>query len=212
MLFFFEAPVQLAQDETTGGYQPHMIHNPDMYATMPLGIVMRRTPGVTRWAAWAWRAVAVLPGAGPAAWRVLREEGDVTEYHAATMTLELHGAETESYLHGLSAQVPSVYAVFRKTGSGECPLEAVLVTASPYEAQDYEDNGEDIVEKIPMPEGLIAWVRDFAHAYHTEEEFKKRRRDRVKVDAHVDGIGDPRIVQQRDIYRSPTLRRKGRMQ
>lgn len=188
-----------------------MIHNPDMYATMPLGIVMRRTPGVTRWAAWAWKAVAVLPGAGAADWRVLRQDGDVTEYHATTMTLELHGAETESYLHGLSAQVPSVYAVFRK-GGGECPLEAVLVTASPYEAQDYEDNGEDIVEKIPMPDGLIAWVRDFVEAYHTEEEFKKRRRDKVKVDAHVDGIGDPRIVQQRDIYRSPTLRRKGRMQ
>lgn len=31
------------------------------------------------------------------------------------------------------------------------------MTASPYEAQDYEDNGEDIVEKILMPEGLIAW-------------------------------------------------------
>ena len=189
-----------------------MIHNPDMYATMPLGIVMRRTPGVTRWAAWAWKAVAVLPGAGPAEWRELRREGEAVEYHAATLTLELHGAETESYLHGLSSQVPSVYVIFREDRGGDCPLDAVLVTASPYEAQDYADNGEDIVEKIPMPEGLAAWVRDFATTYHREEEFKKRRRDKVKVDAKQDGIGDPRIVQDSDIYRSPTLRRKGRMQ
>eukprot|EP00581_Thalassiosira_minuscula_P023986 CAMPEP_0184436510 /NCGR_PEP_ID=MMETSP0738-20130409/544296_1 /TAXON_ID=385413 /ORGANISM="Thalassiosira miniscula, Strain CCMP1093" /LENGTH=79 /DNA_ID=CAMNT_0026803267 /DNA_START=42 /DNA_END=278 /DNA_ORIENTATION=- len=78
---------------------------------MPLGVVIRKMPGVTRWAAWAWKAVAVLPGAGPADWRVLRTEGDVTEYHAATPTLELHGADTEAYVHGLAAQVPCIYIV-----------------------------------------------------------------------------------------------------
>lgn len=189
-----------------------MIHNPDMYATMPLGVVMRRTPGVTRWAAWAWRAVAVLPGAGPAEWRVLRNEGDATEYHAATLTLELHGAETEAYLHGLSTKVPSIYVVLRESDDDRCPLDAVLVTASPYEAQDYADNGEDIVEKVPMPAGLVAWVRDFVKAHHREEEFKKRRRDRVNTDRVEDGVGDPRIHQVSDVYRSPHLIRKGRMQ
>lgn len=189
-----------------------MIHNPDMYATMPLGVVMRRTPGVTRWAAWAWKAVAVLPGAGSASWKVLRSEDDATEYHAATLTLELHGAETEAYLHGLSTREPSVYVIFRESTKRDCPLEAVLVTASPYEAQDYADNGEDIVEKVPMPEGLVAWVRDFAMTYHKEEEFKKRRRDKLKVDREEDGIGDPRIKQAADIYRSPGLIRKERLQ
>jgi hypothetical protein len=189
-----------------------VIRNPQMYATMPLGVVMRRTPGVTRWAAWAWRAVAVLPGAGPAEWRVLRSEGDVTEYHAATLTLELHGAETEAYLHGLSTKVPSVYVVLRHSDDPGCPLDALLVTVSPYEAQDYADNGEDIVEKVPMPEGLVAWVRDFVKAHHQEEEFKKRRRDRVDLERVEDGVGDPRIHQIRDVYRSPTLQRKGRLQ
>ncbi|MCR9146621.1 MAG: DUF3305 domain-containing protein [Rhodobacteraceae bacterium] len=189
-----------------------MIHNPDMYATMPIGIVMRRTPGVTRWAAWAWRAVAVLPGAAPADWRVLREDGETIEYHADTLTLELHGAETEAYLHGLSSRTPSIYVVLRNERSGDCPLEAVLVTASPYEAQDYADNGEDIVEKVPMPDGLVAWVRDFALAYHSEEEFKKRRRDRVDVERKEDGIGDPRIRQTRDVFRSPSVARKERLQ
>lgn len=173
---------------------------------------MRRTPGVTRWAAWAWKATSVLPGAGAADWRELRREGEAIEYHAATLTLELHGAETEAYLHGLSTRVPSVYVVFRQSTGQECPLDAVLVTASPYEAQDYADNGEDIVEKIPMPEGLVAWVRDFAVTYHKEEEFKKRRRDKHKVDRKEDGIGDPRIKQAADIYRSPGLLRKERLQ
>lgn len=190
-----------------------MIRNPDMHATIPLGVVLRRTPGVTRWSTWSWKAVAVLPGAGPADWRVLREEGQTTEYHAATLVLELHGAETEAYLHGLSARVPSVYVVLRDAADdADRPLEITLVTASPYEAQDYADNGEDIVEKIPMPAGLIAWVDEFVGKYHQDEVFKKRRRDKIDIGKDEDGIGDPRIPQMTGVYRSPQLARKGRMQ
>ena len=57
--------------------------------TIPVGIVVRRTPGVTRWAKWVWQVVAVLPGAGPAQWREMRSEGDTIEYHAATLPLDL---------------------------------------------------------------------------------------------------------------------------
>ena len=35
-----------------------MITNRKTYRTMPLGVVLRRTPGVTRWAAWAWKAAS----------------------------------------------------------------------------------------------------------------------------------------------------------
>ena len=173
---------------------------------------MRRLPGVTRWVQWTWKAVAVLPGAEPADWRILRQEGDTTEYHAATLKLELHGAETEAYLHGLSAKVPAVYAVLRAEGESTVPLSVILVTASPYEAQDYADNGEDIVEKIPMSAGLIAWVRDFAETHHEDEVFKKRRRDRLDVDQVQDGIGDARIPQMADVYRAPGSARKERLQ
>lgn len=189
-----------------------MKDSPESHATIPLGIVVRRTPGVTRWADWAWMASAVMPGSGPADWRLLRSDGDVSEFHVATLTLELHSAETEAYLHGLSARVPSVYVVFRENGVKDRPLDAVLVTASPYEAQDYADNGEDIVEKVPMPAGLVAWIRDFTREHHQDEDFKKRRRDKIDLGRDEDGIGDPRIHQLRDVYRSPRLTRKGRLQ
>lgn len=189
-----------------------MIHNPKMYRTMPLGVVLRKTRGVTRWQAWAWTASAVLPGAGDASWRVLREEDGAVEYHAATMLLELHGADTEAYLHGLSAEVPSIYIILRESKDDSQPLEVLLVTASPYEAQDYTDSGEEIVEKVPMPQGLVAWVRDFAEAHHKEEVFKKRKRDKSRIDMVEDGIGDPRISQVADVYRSPSLIKKERLQ
>lgn len=184
-----------------------MIHNPNMYRTMPIGIVLRRAPGVTRWVPWVWTASAILPGAGPADWRELRRDGETVEYHAATVILELHGAETEAYLHGLNAETPSVFVVMRETDS-DVPLDVVLITASPYEAQDYTDSGEEIVEKVAMPPGLIAWVRDFVDAFHEDEVFVKRKRDKKRVDLVQDGIGDPRIGKAADIYASPTLQRR----
>lgn len=189
-----------------------MIRNPNSYVEMPVGVVVRRTPGVTRWAKWAWKAIGVLPGAAQADWRILREEDGATEFHAATCSLELHGAETEAYLHGLWSKVPAIYIVLRESTAGDRPLDVLLVTASPYEAQDYADSGEEIIEKVPMPDGLKAWVQSFVDTHHEHEEFKKRRRDKKDVDLVVDGVGDPRISQLSGVYRSPALTRKGRLQ
>ena len=174
--------------------------------SMPLGIVLRRSPGVTRWAAWNWRPVAVLPGAGPAEWRVLREEDRVTEYHAATLTLELHRKETESYLVSMAMEVPSVHVVLRPSEDSGDAQEVVpfLVTASAYEAQDYLDSGEEIVEPVPAPPGLIAWIQEFIDTHHVEEKFKKRKRNRWKEDKLEDGRGDARVRQDADVYRAPS--------
>lgn len=171
-------------------------------ASIPLGIVIRRVPGVTRWATYVWKAIAVLPGAGSADWKEMRRDGDAVEYHAATLPLELFRTDTEAYLHGLSAKVPSIYVVMRPSESGQ-PLDMVLVTASPYEAQDYTDTGEELVEKVPMPDGLIAWIREFVELHHEDEVFVKRRRDKARVDRKEDGIGDARIRQVADVYRAP---------
>ncbi|MTH99540.1 DUF3305 domain-containing protein [Ruegeria arenilitoris] len=170
---------------------------------MPVGVVVRKTPGVTRWARWSWRAVAALPGAGPADWVELRREGDAVEYHAATLPLTLWPDETEAYLTNLADGQPSIYLVLRDELEGDRPLNAVLITASPFEGQDYADTGEEIVEKIPMTDGLIAWVRDFAQLHRRDEEFVKRRRDKKRVDLVEDGRGDARIRQDSDVYRAP---------
>jgi hypothetical protein len=171
--------------------------------SMPLGIVIRKVPGVTRWVEHVWKAVAVLPGAGKADWKELRRDGDAIEYHAATVLLELFRTDTEAYLHGLSAKVPAIYVVMRPS-EGDSPLDVILATASPYEAQDYADTGEELVEKVAMPEGLIAWIRDFIQLHHEDEVFIKRRRDKARVDLKEDGIGDARIRQVSDVYRAPS--------
>ena len=182
---------------------------------MPLGVVLARRPGVTRWASHSWRAVAVLPGAGDADWRLMRQEGEVAEFHAATLPLELHRADVEAYNVSLAMSPPSVFVVLRPDEDPDSKQEIFVqgVTASAYEAQDYTDSGEETVEAVPMPEGLVAWVRDFVAAHFTDEPFIKRKRDKKRIDLTEDGIGDARIRQTADVYRAPSAQKpKGRLQ
>lgn len=180
------------------------VSHSDAYQALPLGIVLRRSPGVTRWASSNWALWAVLPGARNASWVEMRRDGETVEYHAGTLTLELFGPDTESYVHGLKARDPSVYVILRP-GSGPTPLDLLLATVSPYEAQDYADSGEEIVEKISMPPALRAWVEDFVDAHHKDVTFKKRKRDKTRLDLTQDGIGDARIPKAGDVYASPKL-------
>lgn len=174
------------------------------YRSIPLGIVIRRVPGVTRWAKWTWRAVAVLPGAAPAKWKILVQTGDAIDYHATTLSLELHASDAEAYRLGLSTKPPSVYILMRETHDEDYPIDAVSVTASPYEAEDYTSTGDQLVEKVAMPEGLVAWVQDFADMHYKEQVFVKRQRDKQRRDLVEEGVGDPRISQLTDVYRAPS--------
>lgn len=176
----------------------------DRMVSLPVGVVVRRTPGVTRWKKWAWQAVALIPGAGPGGWRELRRDGDAVEYHAGTIDLRLYRSDTEAYLVSLSGKPPSAYVIMRHPdgASDERPV-LVTVTASAYEAQDYADNGEDVVEPVPMPPGLEAWVADFVRRHHRDEAFVKRKRRPHVDERQADGIGDARIRQPADVYRAP---------
>lgn len=178
--------------------------------SVPLGVVLRRRPGVTRWAKWAWAAVAVIPNAGPGGFRVLREEGGVTDFHAATVQMELHRSEVESYRISLMMTPPSVFVVLNKGANArnEHGIDVHLVTASADMGQNYQDSDEVIVEPVAMPEALMATVRDFCDAHYEAVPFIKRRRDRTRVDLVEDGIGDPRIRQTADVYRSPAAQKR----
>ena len=177
--------------------------------TIPVGIVVRRTPGVTRWAKWVWQVIAVLPGAGPAQWREMRREGDTIEYHAATLPLDLWSSDTEAYKVTISAKVPGLVVVMREVmretedETAAVPFVPTFVTASAYDGQDYMDSGDGLIELVPMPVGLIAVIQAFCDQHHVEEVFVKRKRDRKDIDAKDDGKGDARIRQLSDVYRTP---------
>lgn len=174
--------------------------------SIPMGVVLRRRPGVTRWAKWAWGAVAVLPHAGPGGFRILREDGDITDFHAATIPMELHRTEVESYRVSLMMTPPSVFAILNKgeDAGNEHEIGVHAVTANADHAQEYQDSDEVIVEPVPMPDMLVGIIRDFCEAHYEEVPFIKRKRDKKRIDLVEDGIGDPRIRQTADVYRSPS--------
>ncbi|MBJ6136006.1 DUF3305 domain-containing protein [Marinobacter litoralis] len=181
---------------------------------LQVGAVVRRSPGVTRWAREIWKPVAIIPGAPQAFWKELVHDGEVVDYHAGTVTMELYRADVEGYLVSLNMEIPSVWVIMDKDPSSQSPSGWVVsaVTASAHEALDSLDSGESLVEAVPVPESLAAWIKEFIDMHYIEEPFKKRRRDEVRVDGIEDAKGDPRIRQESDVYRAPANMKKPRLQ
>ncbi|WP_322002117.1 DUF3305 domain-containing protein [Marinobacter alexandrii] len=173
---------------------------------LKVGAVVRRSPGVTRWAREIWKPVAVIPGAPEASWKEMVREGDVVDYHAGTVCMELFRADVESYLVSLNMTVPSVWIIMDRDDTNRSPSGWFVsaITASAFEAQDALDSGESIVEPVPIPESLAAWIKEFVDMHYIEEPFKKRRRDEHRIDGIEDGKGDARIRQQSDVFRAPS--------
>ncbi len=70
----------------------------------------------------------------------------------------------------------------RPTGV-EPPFELVAVTADPAEGEAYTQNGDHLVEAVPMPETVRAVVEAFVAEHHVEQPFVKRKRDRADPEA-----------------------------
>jgi hypothetical protein len=145
---------------------------------LSLGIVLERRRSRHPWQDHAWRPVAVLPGA-PAVDepRLLQHGEGWAWYHMATLDLELFPSETEGYRYNLSQARPVIYAMWRDaSGEPEGWPAPFLVTACPYEAQDYLDGDDVTVEGVPMPEAVAQWIVEFVARHHVERPFAKRRR------------------------------------
>lgn len=149
---------------------------------LPVGIVAEKRRIDHPWQEFKWIPVAVVPGAGKHSDWVKTGEGEGYEqFLIGTLTVEIFRKETEAYKVNLSSKRPSVYVVLRMAEEIEDPeIRAVFATVSPYEAQDYLDTGDDIVEQVPMPDGMAAWLQNFIDQHHVDEPFKKRKRKDFK--------------------------------
>ena len=126
----------------------------------------------------------------------------------ADVWLDLHHAEAEAYAENLASSDPAIYLVLRH---GEEEDEDELDTAadedapdmhvaelslSPYNIQDYEDCGEDQIEKLPLAGPIMKFVSAFVDVHYNPEPFKKRQRDKANLDARTGGRADPRLRRQ----------------
>lgn len=155
---------------------------------MPVGVVVERRPGVTKWQEHVWRAVAVLPGQPDVApWTELSREpgpgGEIVRYYAGTAELEAYsGGDTKVYKHNIEEPEPAVYVVLRQ-GDTVSGWTLYLATIDPAEAHAHADTGDDLVERLPMPKVVYDWLAGFVALHYVERKEWKRKRDRADPDA-----------------------------
>ena len=135
---------------------------------------------------------------------VKKEDGLNKNLYFAEASIDLHHAESEGYAENLQSSDPSVYIVLRdgdlideeeKNNQQDDNIDIHLaeVSLSPYHIQDYEDCGEDKVEKIPLYGPIAELLEKFVEFHFHPEEFKKRKRDKKDVDQNVKRGGDARL-------------------
>lgn len=143
-----------------------------------VGIVVERRKLNNPWQEWSWRAVALAPaieGAQP--WQVLNQSEGWVRYLAGALPLELHRTATASYRDNLSAEEPQVYVILRADSTNaQFPYRPYLATVAPDEAQSHLEAGDDIVDAVPMPAEIVAWVVSFIERHHVEIPVYKRQR------------------------------------
>jgi hypothetical protein len=132
--------------------------------------------------------------------------------YVADASIDLHRAEAEGYAENLQSSDPSVYIVLRdgdlidksdeeeeKSSENLVDVHLAEVSLSPYHIQDYEDCGEDRIEKIPLYGPIAELLEKFVNFHFHPEEFKKRKRDKKNVDENVRRGGDFRL-NKKNIY------------
>lgn len=159
-----------------------------------VGVVIAREDVDSKWEDYIWRPVGVLHGEPELdSWQELKRGPGWVHFYAGTYTIDLFRKETEEYKFNLEGREPVIYVVLSEPDDDdaddeiECPYAVHLVTASPYEAADYLDSGDQVIEPVAMPQSLFALISAFVEEHHVEQKFKKRKRDEVKLEDHKFG-------------------------
>ncbi len=133
----------------------------------------------------------------------LSKDNDNKNLYVADASIDLHRAEAEGYAENLQSSDPSIYIVLRDgdllddnehdNENSSVDVHLAEVSLSPYNIQDYEDCGEDKVEKVPLYGPIAELLSKFVGVHFHPEEFKKRKRDKKNIDENVLRGGDQRI-------------------
>jgi hypothetical protein len=167
-------------------------------AVMPVSVVVERRASTHPWQDYTWRPIGILPRTDAAAGKLLASGEGWDHFHCGSLDLELFRGETEGYLTNLSQDSPVIYVVLRRNEESDgLDYRLFLVTACPYEAMGYTAGDETIVEGVPMPPEVMAWVKEFVALHHVDVPFKKRKNKRHQADERGRG---PRSAREEEVW------------
>jgi len=156
--------------------------------TVPLCVILARKNADSPWADYTWEPVSVVLDAPKGVHGKIAREGDGwTHYFMECSPMELHRKDAPAYRECVHEEdKASLWVVLAEEDDGKetLPYYVQLVTASPYEAQDYLDSGELLVEAVEMPELLRAYIKDYVERCPGEEEFIKRKQKKKFHEDH----------------------------
>ena len=154
-----------------------------------LCVIVARKKAQSPWADYIWQPVGVVLDAPANVHGKILQEGDGwVHYFAECDPLELHRKDAPAYRECLQQEDGgSLWVVLGEAEDGQMPYFVHLVTASPYEAQDYLDSGELCVEVVDMPEQLRLLISDYVDRCPAEENFIKRKQKKKFDDDHSFG-------------------------
>jgi len=117
-----------------------------------------------------------VPDTAP--WTKLAEEGHVQRFYAGAATLTLVPSESESYVYNLTSRAPQVWVILRprEPDRDGRDIELESVTAAAGEAEVLAGGADIIVESVPMPDKITAWVADFVKTHPAAPTSFKRKR------------------------------------
>jgi len=168
---------------------------------VPMCVILARKEIQSQWSDYIWEPVGVALDAPKGVNGKIREQGDGwTHFFMECDPLELHRKDAPAYIESLRQENGgSLWVVLAEEDDIEqsLPYYVQLVTASAYEAQDYLDSGELIVEVVEMPELLKAFVSDYVSRCPEEEKFIKRKQKKKYQEEHT--FGQQPLYEIRDL-------------
>jgi hypothetical protein len=145
-----------------------------------VGLVVERRKLDNPWVDHAWAPVLVFPEAPVTPpWTTIRSSERATQFYAGPAELTLHSTDTASYRDNLTMAQPLLWVALSVDGR-EPPVDIVCVTADPAEGEALTETGTYVVETLPMPPEIAAWVTRFTAEHHVERLFYKRKRDKAQ--------------------------------
>jgi hypothetical protein len=159
-------------------------------AHIPVGVVVERRKAKSMWTDFLWRPVSVFAGSTSATpWTPLDAEAETALFFAGEAVIELHRTETTNYRDNLASATPALWVIMRPTAS-DPPYELLAVTADPAEGEASTDAGNNLVEAVPVPPGIVEIIDRFIAMHHVERPFVKRRRGPQTSSHRNAGAGD----------------------
>ena len=161
-------------------------------AQVSVGIIVERRKAESPWIDFTWRPTTALPGEPVAApWPQLSADDETATFYAGTVDVALYRTETAHYRDNLASGSPALWVALRPTDAAP-PFALVAVTADPAEGEGFTQNGDHLVEAVPMPEAVRAIVEAFVAEHHVEQPFIKRKRDRANPEALARRVPPPK--------------------